>query len=131
MTSLLRYAYLIYWIKIGTWNNKLNFKEKYIHIAVGLILAAILTYIVCDNIYEWFAWNAAPNLDQPYGSEIQWDRVWVFWAGLSFFSIPVGFGIGVAVSVLFSRLSWLVRSRVMDYRGTAKQTKSWFNQDTD
>ena len=94
----------------------MNFKEKYVHIAVGLIVAAILTYIVCENIYQWFAWNAAPNLDQPYGAEIQWDRVWVFWAGLSFFSIPVGFGIGVAVSVLFSRASWFIRSRIMDLR---------------
>ena len=94
-------------------------------------MAAILTYIVCDNIYEWFAWNAASNLDQPYGSEIQWDRVWVFWAGLSFFSIPVGFGIGVAGAVLLSRLSWFIRSRLMDLRGTSKQSKSWFNQDND
>jgi len=109
----------------------LNFKEKYVHIVAGLIVAAILTYIVCDNIYEWFAWNAAPNLDQPYGSEIQWDRVWVFWAGLSFFSIPVGFGIGVAGSVLFSRMSWFIRSRIMDLKGTSKKSKSWFNQDND
>ena len=109
----------------------MNFKEKYVHIAAGLIVAAILTYIVCNTIYERFAIIAAPNMDQIYGMAIEWDRIWVFWVGSSFFSIPVGFGIGVAGSVLFSRMSWFIRSRIMDLRGTSKQSKSWFNQDND
>ena len=109
----------------------MNLKEKYVHIAVGLIVAAILTYMVCNTIYERFAIIAAPNMDQIYGMAIEWDRIWVFWVGSAFFSIPVGFGIGVAISVLFSRASWFIRSRVMDLRGTSGQSKSWFNLDED
>lgn len=111
-------------------NFKERFKDKYVHVTVGFATALVLSYFVCNTIYQRFAWMAAPNMDLPYGSEIQWDMLWVVWGGALFFSIPVGFGIGIAVSVLMSRLLWVVKSKIIDRSNSPRESTSWFSQES-
>ncbi|HCG90547.1 MAG TPA: hypothetical protein DEZ08_01730 [Dehalococcoidia bacterium] len=112
--------------------DNLFMKKSYIHILIAVALGIIIATIGYDRIYDYFAWNAAPNIDQPYGMDMQWDVIIVFMIASTFFTFPIGFGVGLAVSSFLAKVIWFIEGKIIDHKSDKTvQTKSWFTKDND
>jgi hypothetical protein len=64
--------------------------------------------------------------------DMQWDVIIVFMIASTFFTFPIGFGVGLAVSSFLAKVIWFIEGKIIDLKSDKTvKTKSWFTKDND